>query len=1017
MIVILAVAGGIFTLMTIRREELPQVSMEMMRITTEYAGASPEDVEINVTDRIEKKLLEVPNIKRISSISMEGLSAITVHLNPEAGDQEKTKASVRDAVAGVTGLPAGLDGRPSVTEITNDYPLVEIALSGASSEWELRRYVRDLESRLRRLPGIGSIEKIGYRDREVLIQADPGRLRRLGVPLEKIAEAVGKRNVRLTGGTLRKKGSERIIVTSSRFSDPLEVAGTSVLANEGGYGVLLREVAEIKDTFSEPRVIYRGNGRRGIGLLITRRENADIVALSDRLRGEIAQFRAALPGGMRVEVITDSSRLTRTMMGMAVNNAAMGFVLVILAMIMMLDWRSTLWAAWGIPFTVLASVMLFPAFGITLNTVSLAAMIMLIGMNVDDAVIISERIYTLKLRGMPPAEAAHRGTMEMLMDTVSTSLTNMIGYLPILLIPGIMGRFSRQLPLVVVIILAVSLIESVTILPHHLSRGDAAVEPRRIRWVGRVREAYRSLLMAVIRNRWRVVAGFAVGLAAVAGLSLASLRFMLEEDINGDTFEVIMEAPAGTTLERTHELLADVEALVLRHVPGEALTGVSSQAGHHNSDSDYIAAGREQGNLAITTVHLKQASDRRITTEEITAGLRPRLEALRDRLGLQRLDLRPSGFSAGRAVEITYCSDDDAVRGRFERETVRFLEGLGGVTAVESDRVRGKDELRLRLDGPMLARTGLTAAEVARAVRYALDGEVLTSIRGGGEDIDYRLCVKGLKCSSPREILEIPVSNGSGGMIPLGSVARFQEGPGPAALMHRDGVRSVTVSADVDTAVVTSAAVNRMIRDRFYAAAQATPGLQMIFGGEEEEAQQSMTRFYFALVVALIGIYFILVLLFNSYTQPAVIMSIIPFTVAGSLLTLMLHGRPLVFVSLIGILGLTGVVVNDSIVMISHINRICRERGNTAESVADGAADRLRAIMLTTITTFAGVLPCAYGIGGDLPIIRPMMLVMGWGLLFTSAATLFFIPALVSLMTQTRDETVPGRIHASEDYA
>ncbi len=1003
MLVVLVFLAGLFTIITMQREELPTISLEMIKITTSCPGASPEDVEINVTNKIEKELLEVENVKKITSMSMENSSIILAEIDPDIKNPQKTKTDIRDAVLRVTDLPSTVTEQPLIEELTNTYPMCEVALYGDVSELRLRTLARDLENSLREIRGVSSIQKIGYRKREIAVEPHLTKMMELSISFNEIIDSIKSRNVRSTGGAIESYTSEKKVITLSEYDHPMEVKNVIVRSNFEGRGIRLSDIAMISDTFEEPRVLYRGNGKPAIAVLVSKQEGADIINLSDDIKKTLASFRKTLPSGVSADEIYDSSLLTRTMLDIVVNNAVVGFILVVLVMLYFLDRKSALWSAFGIPFSILASMTVFPLFDVNLNTVSLATMILVIGMIVDDATVITEKIHGLKQEGMGLTEASVTGVKTMLLPVAASSFTTIIAFLPVLLIPGIMGRFVRQIPIVITIILGISLIEAFFFLPAHVHRTrPAGVKTRSTRQVEKAVGVYYGLVLRLLSHRKKVTAAFIIFLVFIFSVSAVFMRFMLEEDIDPDYFSVIIEAPRGTPLLRTGTMVADIETSIYDTVPRKAMRGLSTQVGHHNRGRSLGAVEGQYSNFAIITVYLAPASERDISSETIMASLRTRLDRIRKEKKFVRLDVELETQSAGKAVECTYICDDDTLRTRLEKETIDFLGGIRGITGIESSNVPGKEELRIRLDHRMLVRAGLTALDVSRTVRTAFDGTVVTSIRMNGEDIDYRVRLHDPRRYRAEGILDLPVSNREGKLVALRHFARLEERPGAAVHHHHGGRRSVTISANVDSKLITASEVNRRLTDRFADKAGAMPGMTMKLGGQDEETGISMRGFFFALIVAVAAIYFILVVLFNSYLQPALILSIIPFAVGGVFLTLMAHGRPLVYISLIGLLGLTGVVVNNVIVLIDHLNRKCDDKGDTCEIVARGSSDRFRAVAITTLTTFAGLIPTAYGIGGDLPLIRPLVLVMAWGLLFSSVVTLGFIPVLYSFARKVK---------------
>ncbi|TAL29599.1 MAG: efflux RND transporter permease subunit [Spirochaetes bacterium] len=998
MIVALVFMAGVFSMLTLTREEMPHMSMYMMRVTTVYPGASPGDVEVNVTGRIEDELRGVRNVRALTSVSMEGMSVIAVRIDEEAKNPEAVKADVREAVARVTGLPEQVSARPRIEEVTNEYPIFELAVQGDASELELRAHARALEAKLREVPGVGTIEKIGYRKREVKVDVRPADLKRDRIAVADVVNAIRARNVRESGGSLDSYTDDRTVVTLAEYERPSQVGEVIVSANFEGYRVRLSDIAVIRDGFEEPAVLYRGNGKPAIALMVTRQEGADILTLSENIREAVDASRKTLPSNVRIEEMYDFSVLTRSMLDSMAANALIGFALVYLVMFFMLDRVSGFWAAFGIPFSIFGTMGLMALFGMTMNMVSLASMIIVLGLLVDDAVVISEKIYLYKQRGMPPVRATIEAVRRMALPVAAAGLTIIVSFLPILFIPGIMGRFMHQIPVVIAMMFVTSLIEGFFFLPAHVCRAQARlVEPRRLRWLDDLKKAYARRLEWAIRNRKKFIGASLAFLAAAFAAAALFLDFKLDEDQDPDIIAIVAETPGGTSLAATSDLMAHVEGAVLAAVPKECLKNMVTQAGHHTMSADYLAVGGMRQNYAITIVYLLPSADRAVRSEKMMDALRPLLADIKKQRGFPRLDIEQYGFAVGRAVELTFITDDDAARAKLEADTLAFLRGTDGVYGIETDSAPGKPEMRVGLDHDAMARSGLTAADVARTLRAAFDGIVATSIRLQGEEIDFRVRVRDGRQDAGR-ILALPVSNAEGRLVPLSLVARLEEHEGAPVRYHLAGRRAVTIRASVDETKNTPSAVNALLKDHVAASAAGVPGLTVKFGGQEEEAALSMRGFFLAMGVALAAMYVLLVILFRSYLQPVLTMTVIPFALAAVFLTLLIHGMPLLFVSLVAMIGLLGVVLNDAIVMIDQLNQECASREPAA--IAAAATDRVRPILLISLTSFVGLVPTSYGIGGDLPLMRPLVLCMGWGVLFCTAVTLFFIPVLYSFVKE-----------------
>jgi multidrug efflux pump subunit AcrB len=1000
----LIVLMGVLTMASMRRQSDPAIDFDIMTVITVYPGASPEDVEINVTDPIEDELKSVEDVEELTSASMENVSLITINIDPNSSNIERVKSDIRDAVDRVTDLPAQVTDKPRVEEIrSSNMPVLEIAIFGDIPELTLRKHAKDLEDDLLTAKGVGLIEKVGYRKREVHVAADQAKLDDRYVSLNEIMNSIKGRNVRTTGGSLESYVSEKKIVTFAEYDDPMEVADVIIRSTFTGNRVRISDVAVVTEGFEEHSVIPRANGRNAITLIVKGQATADILTLSDNVKAKLDVLRTGLPDGVTAEIMYDNSVYTSSLLSLVRSNGLIGFVLVLVVMLLFLDRKSALWTAFGIPITICGAMIFFPLFDLTINQITLSSMILVLGMIVDNAIVISENVYRLKVEGMPPLEATIKGVKQVFAPIVASTLTTVLAFLPMLFMTGLIGKFIVGIPIVVLLMLMMSLVESTCFLPGHIVN---AMPPKDVKEkkAGRMDRAiawYREKLGWCLRNRKKVMAFYGVLFVIVIIASKLFLQLVLFPTNDPDMFYVIVETPRGTPLVQTAAKISEVEKIVSESVPEGALMSYLTRVGHHSTDQ-YSKQSGGHDNYAIVTVYLQPADERDIRSEEIIATVSNQLKLLQ---GYSKLHVQKpeSGPPVGKPVNVVFISDDDGLRDKFERDAMKYLETVRGVHAVESDNVEGKDELRLKLDYDEMAKLGIIAIDVSRTVRAAFDGEVVTSIRKDGEEIDFRVLLKDRKDFRAEGVMGLMVVNNLGKLVPLGSFARFEESRGLVSIPHFDGRRSVTVSSEIDTKITTSTDVNAMLDEKFGERALKEPGFMMKLMGEQDKTQESMESFWMAMVVALVAIFFLLVVLFDSFIQPLLIMSAIPLGVIGVLLTFLFHGLPIGFIALIGILGLTGVVINTSIVMISTINDLVKERGVlTPDVIMDAAAIRFRPVMLTTVTTVAGLLPTAYGIGGNLPFIRPMVLAMAWGLVFATLISLIFIPLIYAMSERVK---------------
>jgi len=1023
---------GLNSARTLKRDIIPEVDFGEMIITTIYPGASAEDVELNVTNKIEDELQSVTGIERITSASMENMSVITVTLDLNMRDMDKVKTDVRDAAGRVTDFPEEVTESPLIVEVdTSQIAILEVGMAGDIPYDELRTMAKDLEKKLESVPGISRVEKFGYRAREIRVEVIPERLDQYQIPLRDIIGAIQARNIRLTGGTFESYTSEKNVVTLAQFEEPLEVGEVIVRTTFEGPVIKVKDLAVVRDDFEKESIRSRLNGTEAISFLLYKTESADIIrtvrAVKEMIDGEVAKGSYAgyieSPGGevpakgfqalfekltgpgkdegkiysyapVKIVLAQDQSKFVENRFQIVLTNGAVGLVLVLITLSIFLNLRTAFWVAVGIPVSITGVFFLLPLFGRFLDTISLASLVLVIGIIVDDAIIVSESIYYRRSVGDDPLQAAVNGTMNVFFPVLVTILTTFLAFAPMLFLKGIFGKFVFVIPLTVSLALFISLGESIFALPAHLKRGmersaKGAQREAARRWFNGLRKFYRKFAFGFLKFRYALVALFILIFAGAVYYARENMDFLLFPSEGSDVVAVYIEAPVGTSLDAMSERVKEVER-VLEELPDGELNTYVTRIG---------AAGFELGmgqaeNFAYVVMDLTPYTTRERSADEIVEELRSKTDELE---GFEKVtyEVVRGGPPVGKPITLRITGIDDERRAALATEIVRYLEQVEGVKDIDRDDKVGKEQVEIKLDYERLARLGLTVADVAQNVRIAYDGQKVTSIRDGDEDVEFRVQFAETARRDLNFLKNLVIPNQQGRLISLREVARLKTGPGPNTIRHFEGIRTTTVYADVDQEVTTPFAVI-MPMFRSLNLDENWPDMSVRAGGEAEESAKALKNLAFTFIIAFAGIYFLLVLLFNSFAQPFLVMVAIPFGIVGVIFALAIHGEPLSFIAIIGTIGLAGVVVNDSLVLVDHLNELRRQRSNLTlrEVVALGTANRLRAIILTSLTTVAGVLPLAYGIGGTDYFISPMALALGYGLIFSTPLTLVLVPSL-----------------------
>jgi len=1029
---------GLNAARTLKRDIIPEVDFGEVIITTSYPGASPEDVELNVTNKIEDELKSVTGIERITSTSLENISVINVTIDINVKDVEKVKTDIRDAVGRVTDFPSEVTESPLITEVdTSQISILEVGISGDLPYAELREIAKQFERKLKTVPGISRLEKFGYRAREIQVEVNPIALDNYQIPLREIIQAIEARNIRLTGGTFESYTSEKNVVTLAQFDRPAEVGDVIVRTTFEGPLIKVRDLAFIKDGFEDETLLTRIDGKDAISFLVYKTENADIIrtvraikkmisqetgkgwlagyvdasedeeakvkgafGLQKLLRRERDEGKIFRYGPVHILLAQDQSRFVQNRFQIVLTNGAVGLVFVLIMLGIFLNVRTAFWVAIGIPVSIMGVFFLLPLFGRFLDTISLASLVLVIGIIVDDAIIISESIFYRRSVGDSPLEAAANGTNLVFFPVLTTVLTTFLAFAPMLFLKGVFGKFVFVIPLTVSLALFISLIESLFALPAHLARGmeksaKSAQRAAARRWFNSLRAFYRRFAYRLLKIRYPLVILFIGTFIAAIWFAKNNMEFLLFPSTGSETFSIDVEFPTGTSLSATSEKMKEIERII-QELPDEELETSVTRVGALSMEGGGMGAGQAE-HYAHIIVGLTPYSQRARDADEIVEELRSKTKEL-EMFDKITYSVFRAGPPVGKPITLRVIGVDDDMRKKLSNEIEKYLSSVNGVKDIDKDDKLGKEQIEIKIDYNRLARLGLTVADLARNVRIAYDGQVVTSIRDGDEDVEFRVQLTERARRDVNLLKNLVIPNQQGRLIKLREVARLKTGPGPNALRHFDGIRTTTVTADVDQDVTTPFAVIGPLLGQLNLE-ENWPGMEVRVGGEAEESMKQIRNLAFTFIIAFIGIYFLLVLLFNSFTQPFLVLIAIPFGIVGVIIALAIHGQPLSFIAIIGTIGLAGVVVNDSLVLVSHLNELrkANPEKNILEIVALGTANRLRAIILTTLTTVAGVLPLAYGIGGTDYFISPMALALGYGLLFATPLTLVLVPCLYTI--------------------
>ena len=1020
LLVLLILISGAISYVRLKRELFPDFSRRVVRIDTRYAGASPEEVEELITARIEDQVRNVDGVNEMLSTSREGQSEIRLQMQSDT-EMSRALGDVRAALDRVVGLPEEAE-EPRVSEVVSTIPVITVSLSGDILERELREIAKDVRDQLRRVDGVATVSIFGIRESRILIEIDPERLDQYRLSLDEIRAAVNNQNRNVPGGALKTARGEVLVRTLGVAAGVADVERMILRSTDTGHALTVGDVAGVRESFEDPTFLARFDGKPSINLVVVKERSGDTINVAERVRDSVAEIRKTLPGTVSVGIFNDFSVFIRNRLSTLGESGAIGLAIVLATLCVFVRGRIALLTSLGIPFAVLGCLVLMSVFGLSLNMISAFGLILVLGLLVDDAVIVTENVYRYVEQGMPPKEAALQGTYEVAWPVVTTVLTTVAAFVPFLLLPGTIGFFLRPLPFVVTFALLLSLLEVLFILPSHLSdvitpayanklrrgerlwltrlrRRERLTGLRRLHvrgqrlWLTSLRHVYEKVLGVAVR--WRYVAVTVIVAASVLLAVAAQYRvpFVLFREFESSQFFVNFETSANAKLEDTEAVAVQAEEIVLGLPSGE-LKSLATTVGIAFLDVDRVVRGSNVGQLT-----LELHDDRSRTAAEVIDDLRGKMERIPGITKLQFLGLQAG--PGGPAIEARVIGEDLASLRRLTEEVKGFLATLPGVRDIRDDLVAGKEEIRIRLK-PEGRTLGLDLRGIARQVQQGFQGVEASSIQRGDEDVPIVVRFPRDQRSHVDTVSRLKLALPSGERVFLRDVADIRTGISASQINRDDRKRTLSVFAEVETGKTTVVEATDALKRQFADAGRRYPGQRVVVKGERQEMEESLASLPQISLITLFVIYFVLGSLFKSFIQPFIVMAAIPFGLGGVVIGHLVMGENLSFMSLLGFIALAGVVVNDSLILVDFINRSRRSGTSAYDSIIQSGVVRLRPVMLTTVTTVGGLVPLAFFATGQAKFLSPMAISVVWGLSFATVLTLILTPCLYAMLDDAK---------------
>ena len=986
---------------------LPEVDFPRISVVTTYEGIGPEEIETLVTRPIEQTVATVDGVEEIEAVSAEGLSRVQLQF-AWGTDLEAAVNDVRAYLDRLANrLPDDAD-RPVVYKFDlASVPVATLGLSGGGDPRRLR-YLADetLSRRLERVSGVASVTVRGGRVREIRVELDAARLTALGVSAADVVQALRADNHNISAGDMRETGREVLVRAVGEWQAPAQIAGTLVAMGDGR-PIYVRDVGTVLDTFQEAKSELWVNGEPGITLRVAKQSGANTVAVVDRLRGEIERINRDYDGRLRVSLLSESADFIKSSVTNVQRSALFGATLAVLVLLFFLrDVRATLLIAVAIPFSVIASFALMYFAGYTLNVISFGGLALGIGMLVDNAIVILENIHRKREDGLAGARAAIEGAREVGPAVVAGTLTTVAVFAPVLFLGGFAGIFFAEMAGVVSFSLGCSLMVALTLVPtlaarvlRRPARGRGnALSARIERGMTGLERGYQQILRHVLRAPWFAIACAVLLLVGSTRLMpLVGLELMPETD-EGE-FDVDIELPVGTPVERTAVVIRDMEQRVRDILqPGE-LAHVVTSAGPENW---WRPGGGNEGEVEVTLVPV---SERARGIDEIMAAAREAAAGIPDvsirmRKGSSNFLMRLMRGSSGERLVVEVRGHDLEAAAALADTVEAAMSQVDGIADVRVDRDEGLEERTVQVDAARAADLGLTRAEVAATLETYVLGQVATRLRERGDEFDVRVQLREADRRALDRLGALPIITRNGAAIPLSSVATMGARQGPTSISRLDQERLLRVFGGLGDRALSEVAVDlRAALDRI----ELPEGFTLAIGGEHEEQEETFGGLAVGIVLAILLVYAVMGVQFESLRHPLVVMAALPFGFAGVVLTLVITGTTLNMNSFLGAIVLVGIAVNNAIVLVDYTNMLRREQGLPLEqAVLEAGRRRLRPILMTTLTTALAMLPLAIDFGEGSEIQAPLARVVVGGLIVSSAVTIFLVPALYHLMERRR---------------
>ena len=1021
LLMLVLILGGVIMAPSIKQEIFPEVSLDRVSVSVAYPGAGPEEVEEGIIIKVEESLTAVDGIKQLKATANEGFGTVLAEVYADENVDDVLQ-DIKSEIDRITTFPEDAE-KPVISKLSNRREVISLVIYGDTKERVLREQAERIRDELLELPDITQVDLSGIRPFEITIEIPERTLQRYNLTLDQVATAIRFASLDLPGGTIKTTGGEILLRTKERRYWGPEYEDITILANPDGTQVKLGDIANVIDGFSDSETYGRFDGKPAAMVQVFRIGEQKPTEISARIISYVEENNPKLPENLQLAIWNDTTEIFNSRMSMLQKNALLGLGLVIIILGLFLEIRLAGWVMLGIPISFFGTLFIMPWLGVSINMISLFAFILALGIVVDDAIVVGENIYEHRQRGKPYAKAAIDGALEVAVPVTFSILTTVAAFLPLIFVTGMMGKFIKVIPIIVITLLLMSLVESLLILPAHLSSGKA--RPAKGRILGGIDQVrcwfsggmnrfingpYQWLLKLNINYRYiSLSVGIVALLITVGVVKNGLIKFTFMPEVDGDRITVGIQMNQGVPIEETGrvaDLILEKGMETISEYNDKRPAGDSILRNVYTVVGGNISGSGPGGGSSVTATHmsniamfLTKSEIRNIPATEISTAWRKKVGEIP---GLDSLTFRSNLVRMGANIDVLLAHQDFSVLELSSERIRKVLAEYQGISDIEDTYSRGKREIKLKLK-PAARTLGITETDLGRQVRAAFHGAEALRLQRGRNEIKVIVRYPDANRRELWNFETMRIRTPSGQEIPLLQAADVIESQGFSEINRTDRKRVINISAMVDNEKSNAQEIISDLKQNLLPQLVADyPGLSWDMEGEEKERKESLGSMLGGFKLSMIAIFALLAIPFRSYSQPLLIMAAIPFGMIGAVLGHIIMGFNLSLLSMFGLVALAGVVVNDSLLLIDKANRNRREGMPLYDAIVSAGTRRFRPIILTSLTTFFGLTPMILETSVQAQFLVPMAISLGFGILFGTGIILLLIPALYMILEDIR---------------